>query len=218
MTFKFDKIRGTLVYVQVQQAVKSFQKPGAPVKPDEYKAGVVVTDEDWMDEFEDELKRVDAKVSIAKVKAVEFENIYKCPVPEGAGKNVWVITLRKSVELGKTGKPVPDEFKPKVYEKIGSTLLDVTATKLPANGSKGIISVDVFERTNGSTSLYLKNVLVTEMIEYVRKSSDYKAGSEFDDELEDEAEDKPKAEKADKPKPKAKAKPVDDDEDEDLPF
>lgn len=220
MSFKFDKVKGTLVYVQVQQAVKAYQKAGTDAKPDEWKASVVVTDEDFVDGFEDALKEVDAKVSLAKVKSVDFADKYKCDPPEGAGKNVWVFTFRKSTELGKTGKPVPEQFRPKVYEKVGSVLVDVTNSKLPANGSKGVVSLEVFERTNGSASLYLKNVLVTDMIEYIKKESDYVAGSEFEDEVDakvSKSEGKPKD---DAPK-KAKAKvPVEDEEldDTDLPF
>lgn len=222
MSFKFDKVKGTLVYVQVQQAVKAFQKPGTDPKPDEYKAGVVVTDEDFVDDFEDALKEVDAKVSLAKVKSAEFEAKYKCELPEGAGKNVWVFTFRKSTELGKTGKPLPDNFRPKVYEKVGSVLVDVTNSKLPANGSKGIISLEVFERTNGSASLYLKNVLVTDMIEYIKKESDYVAGSEFEDEVGAKVAKTDKTEVKSEAKPEKKAKkapPIDEDEsDESLPF
>ena len=100
---------------------------------------------------------------------------------------------------------------------IGKTLVDVTNSKLPANGSYGSISIDKFERTNGTASLYLKNVLVTEMIEYVQEESSYNPGDEFDDEPKAE---KPKAKpeaKAPAAKPKARAK-VEEVEDDDIPF
>ncbi len=211
-----QKLTGTLVYVQLHKPVKAYVKAGEAPKPDEWKAGIVLVDEDDVDAYEEFAKGVDAKTSIKKVKAGEFEGIYKCPLPEGAGKNVWVVTLRKSTELGKTGKPVPDLYKPKVFEKVGKALVDVTNSKLPANGSKGSISIDLFERSNGTASLYLKNVLVTEMIEYVApEGTEYEAGSEF----EDEDTEAPKAAKEEKAKPaKAKAKPVAEDEDDDLPF
>ncbi len=190
----FDKIEGTLVYVQMQTPVKAFVKPGFPVKPDEWKASVVIVDEDVLDDFEAFVTSIDAGTSIKKVKAAEFEEKYKCPVPEGAGKNVWVITFRKSTQLGKTGKPVPEQYKPRVYQKKGNTLVDVTATSLPANGSKGVISIDRFDRDNGTASLYLKNVLVTEMIEYIKpegSGSSYEPGSEFGSEAPTKAPTKP---------------------------
>ncbi len=183
--YNFEKIFGTLVYVQLQEPVKAYVKPAAPVKPDEWKAGVVLTDEDYVDALEDYARELDTQISLKKVKVAEFEDKYKTAVPEGAGKNVWVLTLRKSTELGKTGKPVPDQFKPKVYLKEGKVLKDVTATTLVGNGSKGAISVDRFDRTAGGSSLYLKNVLVTDLVEYEAKSSDYRSGSEFEDEADD---------------------------------
>lgn len=212
-----QKLTGMLLYVSLNKPVKGYVKAGEPPKPDEWKASVAISDEDVLDEYEAFANKIDAKTSIKKVKTAEFEAIYKVAPPEDAGKNVWVITLRKSTELGKTGKPVPDLYKPKVFEKVGKTLVDVTNSKLPANGSYGSISIDKFERTNGTASLYLKNVLVTEMIEYVQEESSYNPGDEFDDEPKAE---KPKAKpeaKAPAAKPKARAK-NEEVEDDDIPF
>lgn len=183
MPYNFEKIFGTLVYVQLQEPVKAYIKPGAPSKPDEWKAAVVLTDEDYADALEDYARELDTQISLKKVKAVEFEEKYKCKVPEGAGKNVWVLTLRKSTELGKTGKPVPPQYQPKVYLKEGKVLKDVTATHLVGNGSKGAISVNRFDRSAGGSSLYLQNVLVTDLVEYEAKVSS--SGSEFEDSADD---------------------------------
>lgn len=214
-----QKLTGMLLYVQLNKPVKGYVKAGDAPKPDEWKASVAITDEDVLDEYEAFAKEIDAKTSIKKVKTTEFEGIYKVAPPEDAGKNIWVATLRKSTELGKTGKPVPDLYKPKVFEKVGKALVDVTNSKLPANGSYGSISIDKFERTNGTTSLYLKNVLVTSMIEYVpEEGSSYNPGDEFDDEPKEEA---PKAKVAAKveAKPKARAKvETPADEEDDIPF
>jgi hypothetical protein len=215
-----NKLTGTLLYVQLNKPVKAYVKAGEDKKPDEWKASVAIVDEDIIDQFEDYAKSIDAKVSVKKVKTAEFETVYKTAPPEGAGKNIWVVTFRKSTELGKTGKPVPDLYKPKVFEKVKNTLVDVTNTKLPANGSLGSISIDVFTRNNGTSSLYLKNILVTEMIEYVPEegaASDYNPGDEFG---EDDEAPAPKAEAkpAAKPAAKAKAKPAVEDLDDDIPF
>lgn len=214
-----QKLTGMLLYVQLNKPVKGYVKAGDAPKPDEWKASVAITDEDVLDQYEAFAKQVDAKTSIKKVKTADFEAAYKVAPPEDAGKNIWIVTLRKSTELGKTGKPVPDLYKPKVFEKVGKALVDVTNSKLPANGSYGSISIDKFERTNGTTSFYLKNVLVTDMIEYTPdEASAYEAGSEFDDEPAEEA---PKAKPAAKAeaKPKARAKvETPADEDDDIPF
>ena len=205
----FDKISGMLVYVQLQESVKAYNKPPAPPKPNEWKASVVITDEDELDALEAYAKTLDTMLSIKKVKSADFEEIYHVAPPADAGKNVWVLTLRKSVELGKTGKPVPDLYRPKVFQKMGMKIVDITQSKLVGNGSMGTISVDKFDRTSGGSSLYLKNVLVTELVEYTKpEGSNYESGSEFE-EGEAVAEETKPAEKA--KKPAAKAVKADDD-------
>ena len=220
----FSKISGTLVYIQMNEPAKAFVKAGAPTKPPEWKASVVLVNEDYVDSLEDYAKSLDTMLSLKKVKSAEFESIYKCKTPEGAGKNVWVLTLRKSTELGRTGKPVPDIYKPKVFEKIKNTMVEITTTKEIANGSFGTISVDRFDRNNGGSSLYLKNLLVTDLIEYIRTESSYEAGSEFGDDTASDGNGgstrvPASAKTKEAPKVKPKAKPQDDEDDSsDLPF
>lgn len=211
-----NKLTGMLLYVCVNRPTKAYVKPGQEPKPDEWKASIAIADEDVVDEFEAFAKEVDSKVSVKKVKISEFEGMYKTAPPKDAGKNVWIITLRKSTQLGKTGKEVPDLYKPKVFEKVGSKLIDVTNSKLPANGSLGSISIDKFERNNGTASLYLKNVLVTEMIEYVAATSDYEPGDEFED--APAVKDQKSEQSESKVKAKTKAKPEVVDDEEDIPF
>ena len=216
----FSKISGTIVYCQMAEPVKAFVKPGAPKKPDEYKCSIVIVDEDTVDDLEAYGKSLDTLLSIKKVKTVEFEDKYKCPVPEGAGKNVWIFTLRKSSELGKTGRHVPPQYLPKVFEKVKNTMVEITTSKLVGNGSYGTVSIDRFDRTTGGASLFLKNLLVTNLIEYVRTESSYEAGSEFDTASDGNGGSaKVPAKAINKVAPKAKAKPQDDEDDSDsLPF
>ena len=223
MSKKFDKIFGMLVYVSVHEPKPALVKPGAPRKPNEWKASVVLTDEDFVDELEDYAKSLETMISLKKVKTAEFRSIYKVDPPADAGKNVWVFTLRKSVELGKTGKPVPELYHPKAYLKDGNVISDITHTKLIGNGSLGALAVDKFPRTTGGTSLYLKSVLVTDLVEYQSTGTAVvKPGSEWDDDFADDGEGNsvkvPKA--AAKPAAK-KAKPVFEDDselDSDSPF
>lgn len=218
---QFKEVEGTLVYVQIDKPVKAFHKPGTDPKPDEFKASIAVTDEDWVDEFEAWCATVDAKPSIKKVKAAEFEGIYKCPAPDDAGKNVWVLTFRKSSEMGKTGRPILPQHEPKAYEVVGGTLKDITHTKLIANGSKGVLGIEQWERTNGSMQLSLAEVVVLDLIEYVKgereevdvsdKYSKYLKGA-----AKEETKEAPK--KATPAKTAAKAKPLVEDDDDLIPF
>jgi hypothetical protein len=165
-----EKLFGTLVYVMLDKPRACYDE----TKGQEYKCGIVV-DEDTADTF----NALYPKQAAKKVKATDFEAIYKCPPPEDSGKNVYVITLKKNSVLA-NGNPVPDKYRPRVLEKQGNTVVDVTFTKLPSNGSKGAISVDHYEGKMGNVAR-LKNVLVTEMIEYVRTTVEYEVGSEFDE-------------------------------------
>lgn len=218
-----DKLSGMLLYVSIQKPVKAYVKPGAEKKPDEWKASIAIADEDVIDAFEDYAKSINTQVSVKKVKTAEFENIYKTAPPEDAGKNVWIVTLRKSTELGKTGKPVPDLYQPKVFEKVGNKIIDVTHSKLVGNGSIGQISIDEFLRDNGNGSLYLKNVLVTKLVEYTApEGNNYQPGDEFDVADDGEGNDVKVPEKAKAQKPAAKKTANKssgfDDMDDDVPF
>jgi len=213
-TNPYQKVEGMLQYVCIRDAVKAYQKPGTDPKPDEWKVSIVLTDEDYVDVLEEWATKIDCKLSLKKVKTATFEEVYKTAPPENAGKNVWVWTLRKSVELGKTGKPVPDKFKPKVYQRKGATLVDITNTALVGNGSTGVVSTDLFVRNNGSVSIYLKNVLVTNLIEWIKTdaSDSYVEGSEFEDVVQPQVE-------VNKNSTKTKVKQEDPEEDlEDSPF
>lgn len=214
-----NKLSGVLLYVCVNRPAPSYQEPGTPKKPDEWKASVAITDKSVIKEFKKYAQSIDAAVSIKEVDTVDFEELYKVAPPEDAGDEIWVVTFRKSTELGKTGKPVPDLYKPKVFEKVGKTLVDVTNSKLPGNGSLGTISTEVFTRKNNTSSIYLKNVLVTDMIEYVPAESgeDYEPGSEFDDDTDAAPAKAPAKAKAPAaaPKAKAKAKPAVEEADDD---
>lgn len=213
-----NKLSGMLVYVQLQEPVAAFVKPGVPPKPKEWKASVVVTDKAVKKEYEKFAKSLDTLVSIKEVETSEFEEIYKVAPPEDAGDEVWIVTLRKSTELGKTGKPVPDQFKPRVYHQVGNTRQDITATKLVGNGSYGSISLDVFMKQAGGGSIFLKNVLVTDLIEYEKKAGTDNDGSEFDADDGSDTPVKVPAKAVEKAKVKPKAKPPEDEFDSSDPF
>lgn len=193
---QLTKLTGMLVFVTMQQGVPCFDK----TKGHEWKAGVVV-DEDTADAFAEIYPKQAAK----KVKRVDFEKTYKVAPPEGDEKNLYVITLKRNTKLA-NGQDIPEKYRPRVYERQGSSRVDVTMTKLPANGSYGTISIDHYESAEYGASARLKNLLVTEMIEY--EGNDYNPGDEFDDEGEASTKTETKA--------KVKSAPVKD-EFEDAP-
>lgn len=169
-----NKLQGTLLYVNVPRPVACFDK----AKGTEWKVSIAV-DEDQADEF-DALK---TKQVAKKVKRSEFESIYKVPAPEGDGKNLYVITLKKNTHYkdSKTGerKPVAEAYHPKVLLQEGDERTDITNEKLVGNGSKGMISFEIRNSVLYGDNAQLKNVLVTDLIEYVRTDRD--SGNEFDD-------------------------------------
>jgi hypothetical protein len=200
-------LKGTLVYVMLDKPRNCYDE----AKGQEWKCGIVV-DEDTADAFAEIYPKQAAK----KVKIADFEETYKCKPPEGAGKNVYVITLRKNTKLA-NGEPVPDKYKPRVFQRKGGALVDITATSLPANGSTGEISIDHYDGKMGAVAR-LKNVLVTDLIEFERSNSaSYESGDEFADDGSGDSVKVPAKAVAAASKSK-KAVPALDEDDGDSPF
>ena len=203
-----QKLTGTLVYVQVQKSTKCFVES----KGSEWKSSIVV-DEDTADAWDDAFPKQSAK----QVKTSEFKNIYKIDPPFPEQKKQYIITVRKNTALA-NGETVPLRYQPKVYQRKGDVLVDITQSALPANGSEGTISVEVYEGKMG-TFARLKNVLVTKLIEYESTGGE-EPGSEFGIPVagaEDTPEPTPKP-SANKSAGKPKVPPVDDPDDSDAPF
>ena len=159
-------LTGTLVYVQVQQPKPCYEES----KGFEYKASIVVSEDD-AEQWDETYPKQTAK----QVKTSDFPYYYMIPATFPNQRKQFVITVRKNTKLG-NGDPVPEKYQPKVFEKVQNKVVDVTKTKLPANGSIGQISIESFEGKMGVFAR-LKNVLVTEMIEYIK--DDDGSGSEF---------------------------------------
>ena len=103
-----------------------------------------------------------------------------------------------------------------MFEKVGNNIVEITNSKLVGNGSLGSVSIERFDRNNGTASLYLKNILVTKLVEYTVKEGDvYVPGSEFDDEASEPAPPKTETKNTGKVVKPAKADLVEDD---DIPF
>ena len=164
-TLTHNTIEGTLVFVTIQTPQTKYQSDDK-----EYKVGIVV-DEDTADSWNERFPKQTAKV----VKTSDFKETYKIDPVFPDEKKQYVITIKKPASY-KDGKELPEMYRPKVLLQEGKTAIDVTKTTLPANGSKGKVS---FEENNNDFGTFsrLKNVLVTEMIEYKKGGSN--VGDDF---------------------------------------
>ena len=210
-------LEGVFAYAKIAQPDLKYQS-----KDTEYSIQIVVN-EDAADEWDKKFKKQPAK----KVKVSEFEEKFKfeCPFPKE--KNVYVITLKK--DATKDGEPFYPEHRPRVFLETADERVDITESRLIANGSKGKVSYRINSNDFG-TFAKLQNVLMDEadFIEY--ESQTGSAGSEFGGSekpvKKEEARKevvgarKPKAEKQeDAPKEKKEKKPVEQDPaDDDVPF
>ena len=200
-TLTQNTIEGTLVFVSVQTPQAKYQSTEK-----EYKAGVVV-DEDTADTWNERFPKQTAKV----VKTSDFKETYKIDAPFPDAKKQYVITLKKGAQYA-DGTPLPKQYQPRILVPQGNQAIDVTDTQLPANGSVGKISFEARENSYG-TFAKLRNVLVTEMIEY--KKGGGAAGSDFGLETQgssdfDEVQETPKP-KVTQNQPKPTTVPEEDD-------
>lgn len=166
---EYGVIEGTIVYAKLAQADQKYQS-----KDFEYSIEVIVS-EDVADEWDAKFKKQPAK----KIRAADFEAKYKIPVPDQykKEKNLYSIKLKK--DATKDGEPFNPEYRPKVFLDTADERIDITTSRLVANGSYGKVSYRVTSNDFG-TFAKLNNVLFDEegFIEY-EKSLGSGYGSEF---------------------------------------
>ena len=204
MTLTQNTIEGTLVFVSIQTPQTKYQSTEK-----EYKAGVVV-DEDTADAWNEMFPKQAAKV----VKTSDFKDTYKIDAPFPNEKKQYVITLKKPAQYA-DGSPLPKLYQPRVLLADGKQAIDVTDTMLPANGSKGKISFESRENSYG-TFAKLRNVLVTDMIEY--KKGGGNAGDDFGLEVQEASDFQEEQEQPVAKQPKPVTVPDNVDNSEGLPF
>lgn len=202
-------INGTLAYVVVQQPQLKY---GSQTEK-EYKVSVIV-DEDTADDWDERFPKQAAK----SVKTAEFEKLYRIPPVYPDAKKQYIITLKKPAQY-KDGNPLPESYRPKILLREGEGVVDVTSDVLPANGSVGAVSFEIKTNDYGQFAS-LKNVLVEELIEYKKASSDPAAEFGLKVKVRGSEDFKPEPEqeapvKAAKPR---KAKTEEDEGDEPSPF
>lgn len=164
-------ISGVLLYTCIQQPVLKYQDKVNK----EYKVSICVS-EDEADAWDESFPKQSAKA----VKTSDFETEYKVEAPFPDQRKQFVITLKRDAQYP-DGKPIPDDYKPKVYIKgANGKLVNVTATKLVGNGSVGVVSYEVRTNDYGDFAK-LKNVRVDQLIEYVQRGSGDAELGEVDD-------------------------------------
>lgn len=164
-------ISGVLLYTCIQQPTFKYQDKVNK----EYKVSVCVS-EDEADAWDELFPKQSAKA----VKTADFETEYKVEAPFPDQRKQFVITLKRDAQYP-DGKPIPEQYRPKVYVKSNSgKLVDVTASKLVANGSVGVVSYEVRSNDYGDFAK-LKNVRVDELIEYVQRGAGDDELGEVDD-------------------------------------
>ena len=167
---EFGVVEGVLVYCKIAQPDTKYQS-----KDTEFSIGVVITD-DEADEWDVKFKKQPAK----RIKVADFEDKFKIPLPAKfkGEKKVGVVTLKRDAVVN--GEEVFPDFYPKVFLENEQERVDITKSRLVANGTLGKVSYRT--RTNDfGTFCKLANVLIQEQdfVEYVSKGSTGGAGSEF---------------------------------------
>lgn len=190
MTTKVTPIKGILAYVCIPRPVENFNKDGY-----EWKATVITPDKAVVKLFKQEIK--DAGFAV-KTEFKEFDTAealqrFQLDAIEGAGDEVWAITFKRSTKYGKgpEAKEVPELYRPKTLLQVGEELENITPSldengsliegsgKLVGNGSTGYVSFTLTPRGKTEANLYLQNVLVDNLIEYIPSQNSSADGSEF---------------------------------------
>ena len=166
---QYGVVEGVIVYAKIAQPDLKFQS-----KDTEFSIGVIVN-EDTADAWDEQFKKQPA----TKIKATDFEAKFKFPLPaEFKGeKNVFQIKLKRDAVVN--GEPFyPDNY-PKVFLDTADERIDITHSRLIANGSRGKVSYRINSNDFG-TFARLNNVLFDEkgFIEYESKGGGG-VGSEF---------------------------------------
>ena len=217
-------------FVKMQNPVEGFNKGTK-----EWQVCAIVSEE-----VADQWDEDHPKNAASPVKNADFLTKYKfdeLPFPEQ--KKQFVIKFKKVESAG-----MKDSLRPRVFEKEGKLVRDVTFSKLIANGSKGHVEFSTFESKGYGVFTELKSILVTDLIEYesnfaatgsswgatelaevpdeARKTVENQGGDTTDD--DDTKEEKKEAPKSTAGKPKAAPKKApaptvgDSPYDDDIPF
>jgi hypothetical protein len=154
-----------LAFVQVQKAYANKKKEGQEMDM-EYKVSAIVTEEvadEWEEKFSKQLQ---------SIKTDKFEERFKFPAPFPKEKKQYIISVAQFAQgkNKKTGeifdKPFYFKTRPKLYVKSEEgEVSEKTMDVLVQNGSFGDVAFTFGKNPHGNFG-YLKDVLVTNLIEY----------------------------------------------------
>jgi hypothetical protein len=211
---KIAFVEGIACFAKIAQPAKKYQSEELEFSID------VVVPKTIAKEWNKTFKKQPAKV----VDTSDFEGIYKIEPPFSEEDEQYIIKLKKPASY-KDGTKLDKKYWPKILVQNGDEAEPIAEGILVANGSKVKVSYEITSNDFGTFGR-LKNVLVTDLIEYSASGSNagsefglkVKAApkSEFEDDSEEPAKEAPKVETKAKP---AKKPPVQqDDDEEDAPF
>ena len=167
---EYGIIEGVLVYCKIAQPDNKYQS-----KDTEFSVGIVISD-DEADQWNESFKKQPAKV----IKVADFEDKFKFPLPAKfkGEKKVGLVTLKRDAVVN--GEAVFPDFYPKVLLDTATERVDITKSRLVANGSVGKVSYRIRENDFGRFAK-LANVLIEEanFIEYQSKGGAGGVGNEF---------------------------------------
>lgn len=203
----------TLAFVKVAESDNKYQSEDR-----EYSVNVVVSKA-----IAKAFKKKFPKQSVKEYDNKEFEEKFKISPPFPDEDEQWVLKLSKTHI--KDGEAQPEKYRPRAYLSRGDgTSIDITTSRLIANGSKGDVAYRVSENSFG-TFAHLEGIRITEFIEYKKAW----AANPFGDRVVAIEEDNPEVtqarasreaeKKEEKPAPSLPAAPSGNpDDDQDLPF
>lgn len=157
----------TFAFVKMAEAAPTYDKTGT-----EYTVDAIVSKATAK-----KMKKEFQKMSIKEVDNEEFEEKYKIAPPFPEQDEQYVLKFKKKASKG--DEVFDPQYRPKVMLKQDDgSAVDITLSKLVANGSKGKIAYRVSENKFGIFA-YLHSILVEDFVEYVPKGGASAAGSEF---------------------------------------
>ena len=144
----------TLAFVKVAESDNKYQSEDR-----EYSVNVVVSKA-----IAKAFKKKFPKQSVKEYDNKEFEEKFKISTPFPDEDEQWVLKLSK-VHI-KDGEAQPEKYRPRAYlSQDNGDLIDITTSRLIANGSKGDVAYRVSENSFG-TFAHLEGIRITEFIEY----------------------------------------------------
>lgn len=144
----------TLAFVKVAESDNKYQSEDR-----EYSVNVVVSKA-----IAKAFKKKFPKQSVKEYDNKEFEEKFKISAPFPDEDEQWVLKLSKTHI--KDGEAQPEKYRPRAYlSQDNGDLIDITTSRLIANGSKGDVAYRVSENSFG-TFAHLEGIRITEFIEY----------------------------------------------------